>query len=217
MVTLRDIAEQVGVSVSAVSLVLNDRGGGRVRADVAQRIREVAAELGYIPNLLARGLKTRQSLTVGLISDRVASIPFAGQMLAGAQVAAAEEEYLLMLIDTAGDPRLEGPAVRALLQRNIEGLIIAAEFHRDVEIPLLPHSIPAVVLDGKPKIPPPGSTGLSPTRWAARTRRRGIWSRPGIAGSPSATWRTPCSSPGSCAGTVTRRLSSRPASKSTRR
>jgi LacI family transcriptional regulator len=89
MVTLRDIAEQVGVSVSAVSLVLNDRGGGRVRADVAQRIREVAAELGYIPNLLARGLKTRQSLTVGLISDRVASIPFAGQMLAGAQVAAA--------------------------------------------------------------------------------------------------------------------------------
>lgn len=153
MVTLRDIAEQVGVSVSAVSLVLNDRGGGRVRADVAQRIREVAAELGYIPNLLARGLKTRQSLTVGLISDRVASIPFAGQMLAGAQVAAAEEEYLLMLIDTAGDPRLEGPAVRALLQRNIEGLIIAAEFHRDVEIPLLPHSIPAVVLDGRPKDP----------------------------------------------------------------
>ena len=151
MVTLRDIAEQVGVSVSAVSLVLNDRARGRIRADVATQIREVAAELGYVPNLLARGLKTRQSLTIGLVTDGAASIPFAGQMLAGAQLAAAEQEYLLMLIDTVGHPEVEGPATRALLQRNIEALIIAAEFHRDVELPLVPNSLPIVVLDGRPK------------------------------------------------------------------
>jgi LacI family transcriptional regulator len=153
MVTLRDIAEQVGVSVSAVSLVLNDRARGRIRADVAVRIRAVADELGYVPNLLARGLKTRQSLTIGLVSDGVASIPFAGQMLAGAQLAAAEQDYLLMLIDTVGHPEVEGPATRALLQRNIEALIIAAEFHRDVELPLVPNSLPIVVLDGRPKDP----------------------------------------------------------------
>lgn len=151
MVTLRDIAEQVGVSVSAVSLVLNDRGRGRVRPDLAERIRVVAAELGYVPNLLARGLKTRQSLTIGLVSDGVASIPFAVQMLAGAQLAAAEQDYLLMLIDTAGHPEVEGPATRALLQRNIEALIVASEFHRDVELPLVPNSLPIVVLDGRPK------------------------------------------------------------------
>ncbi|WP_253182739.1 LacI family DNA-binding transcriptional regulator [Arthrobacter sp. SW1] len=121
LVTLRDIANEVGVSVSAVSLVLNDRGEGRVNANVAERIRAVADELGYVPNLLARGLKTKQSLTIGLLSDRVASIPFAGPMLAGAQTAAAEHDYLLMLIDTAGDPGLEVPAVKALLQRNISG------------------------------------------------------------------------------------------------
>lgn len=109
-----------------------------------------AAELGYVPNLLARGLKTRQSLTIGLVSDRVASIPFAGQMLAGAQLAVAEQDYLLMLIDTAGHPEVEGPATRALLQRNIEALIVAAEFHRDVELPLVPNSLPIVVLDGRP-------------------------------------------------------------------
>src|SRR5438445_56563 len=70
MVTLRDIAEQVGVSASAVSLVLNDRDRGRIRADVAERIREVAAELGYVPNLFARGLKTRQSLTIVVLDGR---------------------------------------------------------------------------------------------------------------------------------------------------
>jgi LacI family transcriptional regulator len=151
MVTLRDIAEQVGVSVSSVSLVLNDRGRGRVRPDVAERIRAVAAELGYVPNLLARGLKTKQSLTIGLVSDGVASIPFAGQMLAGAQLAASDEGFLLMLIDTVGHPEVEGPATRALLQRNIEALIVAAEFHRDVELPLVPNSLPIVVLDGRPR------------------------------------------------------------------
>ncbi|MFF0344776.1 LacI family DNA-binding transcriptional regulator [Kribbella sp. NPDC004875] len=153
MVTLRDIAEQAGVSVSSVSLVLNDRDRGRIRADVAERIRELAAELGYVPNLLARGLKTKQSLTIGLVSDGVASIPFATEMLAGAQLAAADDGFLLMLIDTVGHPEVEGPATRALLQRNIEALIVAAEFHRDVDVPLVPNSLPAVVLDGRPKDP----------------------------------------------------------------
>ncbi|MFF2028846.1 LacI family DNA-binding transcriptional regulator [Arthrobacter sp. NPDC058192] len=151
MLTMRDIATHVGVSVSTVSLVLNDRDGGRVRADVAQRIRQVADELGYVPNLLARGLKTRQTRTIGLLSDRVASIPFGGQMLAGAQVAAAEEGFLLMLIDTAGNHELDSPAVKALLQRNIEGFIVAAEFHRDVDLPLVPASVPTVVLNGRPR------------------------------------------------------------------
>jgi LacI family transcriptional regulator len=151
MVTLKDIATHVGVSVSTVSLVLNDRDGGRVRADIAAQIRAVADEMGYVPNLLARGLKTRQSHTIGMLSDQVASVPFAGQMLAGAQLAAAAEEYLLILIDTAGHQELDSPAVKTLLQRNIEGMIIAADFHRDVELPLVPATTPIVVLDGRPR------------------------------------------------------------------
>jgi LacI family transcriptional regulator len=150
VLTMKDIAAHVGVSVSTVSLVLNDRDAGRVRADIAERVRRAADEMGYVPNLLARGLKTRQTSTIGLVSDRVASIPFASQMLAGAQVASAEDGYLLLLIDTAGNQELESPAVKALLQRNIEGLIVAAEFHRDVDLPLVPESVPVVILDGRP-------------------------------------------------------------------
>jgi LacI family transcriptional regulator len=150
MVTLKDVAAHTGVSISAVSLVLNERDAGRINPDVAARIRQVASDLGYVPNLLARGLKTRHTHTIGLLSDGVASIPFAGQMLAGAQIAAWEEGFLLLLIDTAGRDELEGPAVKALLQRDVEGLILAAEFHRDVDLPLVPRGTPTVVLNGTP-------------------------------------------------------------------
>ncbi|TQJ34656.1 LacI family DNA-binding transcriptional regulator [Arthrobacter sp. SLBN-122] len=151
LVTLKDIAKEVGVSISAVSLVLNDRGDGRVNPEASARIRAVADDLGYVPNLLARSLKTKQSLTIGLLSDGVASTPFAGPMIAGAQTAAAEFGYLLMLIDTVGMTGLEAPAVKALLQRSIEGLIVAPDYHSYVKLPRVPRSLPIVVLDGRPE------------------------------------------------------------------
>ena len=153
MLTMKDIATRVGVSVSTVSLVLNGRDRGRVNPEVAATVRFVADELGYVPNLLARSLKTRQTHTIGLLSDRVASVPFAGQMLAGAQAAAWAEGYLLIMIDTGGNGELEGPGVKSLLQRNIEALIMAADYHRDVDLPMVPDSVPTVVLDGRARNP----------------------------------------------------------------
>lgn len=170
MLTLKDVARHVGVSISTVSLVLNDRSDGRVKPEVAERIRATAAELGYVPNLLARGLKTRQTHTIGLVSDRVATVPFAGPMLAGAQQAAWEEGYLLLLIDTAGNNDLVSPAVKSLLQRNIEALIFAATFDREVEFPLVPESVPVVVLDGTPADPASTADSVVPDeRGGART------------------------------------------------
>lgn len=150
MLTLKDIAQHVGVSPSTVSLVLNDRDRGRVNTAVADQIRRAANEMGYVPNLLARSLKTKQSHTIGVLSDGVASVPFAGPMLRGAQTTAWNDGYLLMLIDTGGRAELDAPAVKSLMQRNIEGLILATEYHRFVDVPLVPRSIPAVVLDGTP-------------------------------------------------------------------
>ncbi|MFE2746266.1 LacI family DNA-binding transcriptional regulator [Streptomyces scopuliridis] len=123
---MRDIATRCGVSISAVSLVLNDQHDGRMSVDTAERIRQATEELGYLPNLAARGLRTRQTRTLGLLSD-VASVPFSGQMLAGAQSTAWREGYVLLLVDMAGNPDMEGLAVRSLLQRSVEGLIVAVD------------------------------------------------------------------------------------------
>jgi LacI family transcriptional regulator len=149
MLTLKDIAEHIGVSISTVSLVLNDRDAGRVKPDVAERIRSTAATMGYVPNQLARSLKTRQTHTLGLVSDQVATVPFAGHILAGAQRAAWARKYLLLLIDTAGDDALQAPAVQSLLQRNVEAMIFATAYHRVVDVPVIPASVPVVVLDGR--------------------------------------------------------------------
>jgi LacI family transcriptional regulator len=150
MLTMKDIASHVGVSVSSVSLVLSGRGEGRVKPQVAERIRSIADELGYVPNQLARSLKTKQSRTIGVVSDRVATVPFSGHMLAGAQEAAWESGFMLMLIDTGGNDEVQTPAVQSLLQRNIEAFIVATTYHRIVELPLVPASMPIVVLDGRP-------------------------------------------------------------------
>jgi LacI family transcriptional regulator len=148
--TLRDVASQARVSVSTVSLVLNGRDEGRVKPALSRRVRKAAAELGYVPNLLARGLRTNQTQTIGLISDRVASTPYAGRMLAGAQNAAWETGRLLLLVDSDGNTEMEREAVGALLQRNVDALIYASMYHRVVELPVVPPTLPLVVLDARP-------------------------------------------------------------------
>lgn len=89
MVTMKQIANRAGVSISTVSLVLNNRDIGRVSPDVAERVRDIAAELGYLTNRLASGLRTSSTRTIGFLSDEVATTPFAGRMIEGAQDAAA--------------------------------------------------------------------------------------------------------------------------------
>jgi LacI family transcriptional regulator len=150
VLTMKDIASQVGVSVSSVSLVLNGRDAGRVNQAVAGRIRELADTFGYVPNQLARSLKSKQTQTIGLVSDRVATVPFSSAMLAGAQEAAWRHGYVLMLVDTGGNEDLQTPAVQSLLQRNVDGLIVAATFHRELPVPQVPTTTPVVVLDGRP-------------------------------------------------------------------
>lgn len=150
MITLKDLAAAVGVSASAVSLVLNDRHEGRVNAQTAQRIRAIAAEMGYIPNVLARGLRTKRTHTIGLLSDGVASVPFAGRMLEGVQTSAWDAGYVAMIIDTTNRPELVAQSSKSLLQRDIEAMILAADYHRVVELPAIPPTIPVVILDGIP-------------------------------------------------------------------
>lgn len=150
MTTLKDVGRHAGVSAATVSLVLNGRESGRVKPAVSARVRHAAEQLGYVPNLVARSLKTNQTHTIGLLSDQVASTPFAGRMLQGAQQAAWEAGYLLMLIDTAGNAELEAPAVQALTQRNMDALIYASTYHREVQLPAVASHIPFLLLDGRP-------------------------------------------------------------------
>ncbi|HLT82712.1 MAG TPA: LacI family DNA-binding transcriptional regulator, partial [Phototrophicaceae bacterium] len=147
---IRDVAELAGVAPSTVSVVLNDTAGARVAGSTRDRVRAAAAELGYAPNSLARGLRTQRSETLAFIGDVIATTPYAGELIQGAQEAAWEAGYLLMVVNTGGDARLEERAVQALRQQQVEGALYATMYHRAVTVPDVLRGLPTVLLDARP-------------------------------------------------------------------
>ena len=142
------VAAAAGVSVTTVSLVMNDVES-RISEETRRRVRDAAKAVGYAPSSVARGLRTQHTRTVGLISDQIATTPFAGRMLAGAQDAARENGHLLFLVDTGGDLAIERDAISALTAQQVDAMIYACMWHRVVEAP---DGLPAtsVFLDCRP-------------------------------------------------------------------
>jgi LacI family transcriptional regulator len=96
-VTLRDVAKGAGVSITTVSRILNGRESGiPIRDETRRRVVEVAAELGYRPNLLARGLRGSRSSLLGVIARDI-SDPFHIQILRGINEASRARDYRLFL------------------------------------------------------------------------------------------------------------------------
>lgn len=137
-VTLAQVAGRAGVSVGAVSQVLNDHPSARISPQVRARILSAVEDLGYRPNLVARSLRTARTDTYGFVSDSVTITRHASGILRGALSAAREAGGLLLIAETAGDRRLEQDAVQSLLDRGVDGLVVAAMKSRGP----LPHLVP---------------------------------------------------------------------------
>lgn len=149
-VGIKDVARAAGVSATTVSLILNGRSEERFSDATRNRVRELAAEMGYSPNSLARGLRTKRTQTIGLLSDEVTTTPFAVRMLAAANETARQRGYLLFVLNTDADPAVEVEAIDLLQRQQVAGLVYAFMHHRVVEPP--PGLPPGTVfLDGRPR------------------------------------------------------------------
>ena len=129
---LKDVAERAEVSLTAASLVLNGKAGASIPDETKARIITAASELGYRPNALARGLRIGRSGTIGLISDVIATTPFAGAMTQGAQDAAWEAGTLILLVNTGNVKSIEATALELLRDRHVEGVIYATMYHTEI-------------------------------------------------------------------------------------
>ena len=147
---LRDVALAAGVSVTTASLVLNEKAEGSIPADTRTRVRDAAEELGYRPNATARSLRTQRSMTLGMVSDEIATTPHAGPMIQAVQEVAARHGYLVLLVNTGHDELLERRSIESLTDRQIDGLLYATMYHQQVRVPDLPSSVPLVFLDARP-------------------------------------------------------------------
>ncbi|GAB97576.1 LacI family transcriptional regulator [Kineosphaera limosa] len=121
-----DVARLAGVSRTAVSFVLNGRAEGNISAATADRVRAAAAELGYTPDRVAQSLRLQRTNVIGLLTDGIASSPFAGRILSGAMDRAAESGFVLVVADTQGHADREVEAVEEFSRRRIDGLLYAS-------------------------------------------------------------------------------------------
>lgn len=162
-VTLADVAVAAGVSSTTASLVLSGRGDElRISEAVQQRVREVAATLGYRPNILSVGLRRGSSLALGFVSDTVATSQLAGDLIKGALEAAHEQGLMLFIAESEGDAKVERRLLNALLDRQVDGVILASMFTQTRRLPSgLDHS-PAVLLNALASGPHPGVPSVVP-------------------------------------------------------
>ncbi len=143
---MQDVATKVGVSRTTVSFVLNGRDMN-IPDSTKERIWDAVNELGYRPNTLARSLRADRTNTIGFISDSIGTTPYAGEILQGAQDRAWEDKVLLLSINTNGKGDLKQTAVNMLLDRQVDGIIYGAMYHRPVTPPTNILEVPTVLLD----------------------------------------------------------------------
>ncbi len=145
-VGIGDVARAASVSITTVSHALSGRG--QVAAKTRERILKVADELGYSPNRLASGLRSRRSNILGFVSDDIATTPFATRVVLGAQDAAAERDQLLVVVNSNRDTAIELRQVAALVAAQVDGIVYARMFHQSTaELPEQLGRIPTALLD----------------------------------------------------------------------
>lgn len=145
--TITDVARLAEVSITTVSFVLNDAADRSIPEETRRRVRRAAEQLGYRPNAAAQHLRTRRSHTIGLITDEVASSPFAGDIIRGAQDAAWAHQKVLIIVNTDRNDAIRDSAVETMLERRVEGLIFAAMSHQSVATPVISRQAPVVLLN----------------------------------------------------------------------
>lgn len=148
-VTIKQVAAEAGVSITTVSHVLNDVPGLRVNPVTRQRIEEVSARLGYVPNSLAQSLRTQRSNTIGLIGDEIVTTPFAGKLILGAQEVALARDAVLFVVSTGYQRAVEDREIEELLRRQVDGILYASMFHRELELPRQLADVPTVLLNAE--------------------------------------------------------------------
>jgi LacI family transcriptional regulator len=123
--SLNDIAQQLGVSKTLVSLVLNGKAKEqRISDEVCKKVIKLAKELNYKPNQIAKGLRTGKTHTIGLIIADIAN-PFFGKLGREIEKEAAKNGYRTIFCSSDENPENSQKQIELLQQGQVDGFIIA--------------------------------------------------------------------------------------------
>ncbi len=146
VVTMRDVAERAGVSITTVSHVINQT---RIVSDETRgRVLTAMADLGYQPNVLARSLRRKETYTIGVIVPDSAD-PFFAEVVRGIEDASFERGYTITLCNSDGDQDKELLYTNALTEKQVDGILFLAAGGKSSEhiYSLQKRGVPLVVVD----------------------------------------------------------------------
>ena len=145
MATMRDVARVANVSIATVSRVIN--GSDYVSPELVARVKEAMAKCQYQPNRIARSLRTKQSHTLSLIISDISN-PFFSTIVRGAEDAANERGFHVIISNTDEDPVKENEVITVIQERRPDGFIVAPTGIMEEGLKQLIHQdIPLVFVD----------------------------------------------------------------------
>src|SRR4051812_14352559 len=139
-VTMRDIAEAANVSVQTVSCVMNNKGS--ISDAIRARVRKIADERGYRPNLTAKAMRTGRTQTIGLVIADI-RVPFFPELAYWVQRAALSRGYSVVIVDTDGTAEQTAERILTLKAMAVDGVITTETLPAVFDL-----GLPTVVIGG---------------------------------------------------------------------
>lgn len=145
MSTIGDVAKRAGVSAMTVSRVINN--SGYISQETRERVEQAIAELGYVPNALARSLRFKQTKTLALVLTDITN-PFFTTIARGVEDIASEQGFSVIFCNTDESKDDESEYLNVLVQKQVDGmLLVPAVSSPDSAAFLHERGVPFVVLD----------------------------------------------------------------------
>ncbi|WP_125152818.1 LacI family DNA-binding transcriptional regulator [Clostridium rectalis] len=150
-VTMKDIAREANVSKTTVSMVINNRADN-ISEETKTRILDIAKELNYIPNSVARSLSTKKSETIGIILPDITN-PFFSEMARAIEDGANSLGYNVIFCNTDNEEEKEEKYTTLLISKLVDGVIFIAGGQSSKSVSILKdNNVPFVVVDRQIKI-----------------------------------------------------------------
>ena len=147
--SLRDVGLRAGVAVSSASRAL--AGHPDVNPETRDRVLKAAGELGYERNMLAEGLRSGATHTVGFVARDIGGYGL-GEIASGAEHMLSHRAYSVLLTSSRDDPRLDVDRISLLEQRRVDGLLLllASDDHEPTLARIRKLGVPFVLIDRDP-------------------------------------------------------------------
>lgn len=122
--TIKDLANEAGVSITTVSLILNGKGE-KFSEKTRKKVLELQKKLKYVPNFNAKNLMTKDAKSIGILVPNIGN-PFFSMFISGLQKAAIKNDFLPITFSAGNEPELESYYLRNMITRSMTGMVIAS-------------------------------------------------------------------------------------------